>query len=143
MKDETNQEARPVRPHPVMTMDTEFFWNAAREHKLAIQRCCNCGKLRHPPMPSCPHCYSFEWDTVESAGNGTLLSYTVVYAPLVTPFTKPYAVGLVALDEGTRLVAELVDANFDELRIGMPAMLDFMDCEGDLTLPVFRVQRER
>lgn len=129
-----------VRPRPVMTMDTEFFWKAARKHRLAIQRCGGCGKLRHPPMPCCPHCHSFEWDTVDSAGKGELLSYTVVHAPLVPPFTKPYAVGLVALDEGTRLVAELVDADLDNIKIGTPVELEFLECEGDLTLPVFRLK---
>ena len=93
-------------------------------------------------MPSCPHCYSFNWDTVDSKGEGTLMSFTVVHAPLVHPFTKPYAVGLVALTEGTRLIAELVDANHDSLHIGMAAKLEFMDCQGGLTLPVFRVNED-
>lgn len=46
---------KPVRVPPVTTLDTEFFWEAAHEHRLAIQRCCACGMLRHPAMPSCPH----------------------------------------------------------------------------------------
>lgn len=71
------------------------------------------------------------------------MSFTIVHAPFAHPLTKPYAVGLVALDEGTRLVAELIDADHESLRIGMPATPDFMDCQGDLSLSVFPVSGRR
>lgn len=125
-------------PRPVMTKDTEFFWQAAQERRLVIQRCAECKQLRHPPTPCCPHCNSFDWDTVESSGRGTLFTYTVVHKPMVAPFTAPYVVGIAELEEGTRLVALVEDAVREDVRIGMPVKVDFKDCGEDLVLPVLR-----
>jgi uncharacterized protein len=126
-----------TRPFPVVTRDTEFFWEAARDHRLAIQHCVSCGGLRHPPMPACPTCQSLQWDTVVASGRGTLFSFTVIHrAP--EPFVVPFVVGVIALEEGTRLVAELVDVAPDDVSIGMPLSLDFLDVAPGLSLPVFR-----
>ena len=122
------------RPRPQQTQDTAFFWEQASRHKLAIQRCCGCKTLRHPPMPVCPRCHGLSWDFVESAGTGTLFSHTTVHAPLVQPFDQPYAVGIVELDEGTRLVAQLEDRR-EGWRIGMRVQVGFVDCEGEFSLP--------
>lgn len=122
------------RPRPVQTQDTAFFWEQASRHKLAIQRCCGCKTLRHPPMPVCPRCHDFAWDFVESAGTGVLFSYTTVAAPLVEPFDQPYSVGIIELDEGTRLVAQLEDRQA-AWSIGMRVQVVFVDCEGGFALP--------
>ena len=127
------------RPHPFITQDTAFFWEAARAHRLTIQRCVRCQQLRHPPAPACANCRSLDWDTVEASGRGTLFSFTIVHQPLTPPFTKPFAVGLIELEEGTRLVTELIDITHDQLVIGMALTVDFIDCDEYLTLPVFRV----
>jgi uncharacterized protein len=126
-------------PRPVLTKDTEFFWQAAQERRLVIQRCTSCHTLRHPPLPSCPKCYSFGWDTIDSGGRGTLFTYTVVHKPLVAPFSEPYIVGIADLEEGTRLVALLEGVDRTRVKIGMPLRVDFVD-HGDLVLPVFRPQ---
>lgn len=67
------------RPAPGMSDDTRFFWDGAREGKLLIQRCKACGTLRHPPGPVCTACHSFEWDTVQSKGLGTIYSFVVMH----------------------------------------------------------------
>jgi uncharacterized OB-fold protein len=121
-----------------MTKETEFFWEGAREHRLVIQRCRACGCLRHPPTACCAHCGSSEWDTIESCGEGTLFSYTVMHEPLAPPLDPPHIVVLVHLDEGTRLVSELVDVDPADVEIGMPLRCDWLDCDSGLTLPVFR-----
>jgi uncharacterized protein len=127
-----------LRPRPVVTPDTAFYWAGAREHVLLIQRCTGCSELRHPPTPMCPHCGSLGWDTVTASGSGSLLSYTVVHAPSVAPFQVPYVVGLIQLAEGTRVVAELTEVIPADVAIGMPLTLDFIEPDPDLTLPVFR-----
>ena len=99
--------ARPPRPRPAITQDNAFWFEGAREHRLLIQHCTSCGTLRHPPLPACGVCGSFEWDTVESAGRGTLYSFVVVHYPQVASFEYPLPIGLVELEEGTRLVANL------------------------------------
>jgi acyl dehydratase/ribosomal protein S27AE len=67
--------ARPQRPRPALTQDNRFFFEGAKQHKLLIQRCTNCGMLRHPPRPACANCRSFEWEAITASGRGTIYSY--------------------------------------------------------------------
>ena len=132
------QGARPRRPRPALTQDNRFFFEGAKEHKLLIQRCTNCGTLRHPPRPSCATCRSFEWDTVTASGRGTVYSFVVNHYPQVAAFDYPLVVALVELEEGTRLVANVADITPGDISIGMPVVSTFVDFDEDLTLPVFR-----
>lgn len=127
------------RPKPGMSDDTRFFWEGAAAGKLLIQRCKSCGTLRHPPGPVCTKCHSFEWDTVESAGRGSIYSFVVMHYPEVPPFDYPNPVGLIELDEGVRLVAGLVGVKRNEIGIGQRVQVEFQSFdEGELTLPLFR-----
>jgi uncharacterized OB-fold protein len=129
--------ARPPRPRPALTQDNAFWFEAARAHRLLIQRCSSCGTLRHPPLPACSVCGSLEWDTVEASGRGTLFSFVVVHYPQVAAFEYPLPIGLVELDEGTRVVANLRGMETDDLRIGMALQAEFVDHDEELSLPVF------
>jgi uncharacterized OB-fold protein len=131
-------EARPKRPRPAITQDNAFFFEGARQGKLLIQRCTSCGTLRHPPLPACGTCRSFEWDTLEASGRGELYSWVVVHYPQVPAFDYPLLIGLVELAEGTRLVADLVDVEPEQLRLGLPLEVTFEVCDDELTLPMFR-----
>jgi uncharacterized OB-fold protein len=128
---------RPPRPRPALTEDNAFWFEGARSHVLLIQRCASCGTLRHPPLPACSVCGSFEWDTVESSGRGTLYSYVVVHYPQVPVFEYPLPIGLIQLEEGTRVVANLDGMERDEIEIGMALQATFVDFDEDLSLPVF------
>jgi uncharacterized OB-fold protein/acyl dehydratase len=127
-----------ARPRPAMNEDTAFFWDGAKRGELLIQRCASCGTLRHPPRPACPSCRSLEWDTHAASGRGTLHSYTVHHHPPVPGFEAPYVVALVDLEEGTRLISNLVDVDPSEVSIGMPVEVVFEKVDDDLTLPLFR-----
>ncbi|CAN5656832.1 hypothetical protein BH09PSE5_BH09PSE5_28340 [soil metagenome] len=127
-----------LRPRANQTQDIAFYFQAARQHRLEIQRCVQCQRLRHPPTAGCPHCGCLEWDAVTSTGRGSLFSFTTVYAPVVAPFKPPYVVGLVALEEGVRVVTEIVDVTPDEVKIGMELDLGFTAYDAELVLPVFR-----
>jgi uncharacterized protein len=133
-------EAAPVakRPAPGVSDDTRFFWEGARAGQLLIQRCKGCGTLRHPPGPVCPSCHSFEWDTVASSGLGTVYSFVVMHYPEVPPFEHPNPIGLIELDEGTRLIAQLVGVKPGEVAIGQRVKVEFNTFDGDLVLPQFR-----
>jgi uncharacterized OB-fold protein/acyl dehydratase len=111
--------ARPARPRPAITQDNAFWFEGARAHKLLIQHCTSCGTLRHPPLPACAHCGSLEWDTVEASGRGTLYSFVVVHYPQVAAFEYPLPIGLIELEEGTRVVANLGGVALDAITIGM------------------------
>jgi uncharacterized OB-fold protein len=130
--------ARPPRPRPAVTPDSAFWFEGARQGKLLVQRCTSCGRLRHPPAPSCRWCQSLDWEAVESSGRGTLYSFVVVHHPQVPAFDYPLVVGLVELEEGTRLVADVVDLEPDQVAIGMPVVVDLVAYDEELTLPVLR-----
>ncbi len=132
---------RPCRPRPALTDDNRFFFEGAKEHKLLIQRCTDCGLLRHPARPACSRCRSFVWDTVEASGRGTVYSYVVNHHPQVPGFDYPLVVALVELEEGTRLVANVTGIAPGEVEIGMPVTCSFEDFDDELSLPVFRPVR--
>ena len=128
---------RPPRPRPALTQDNAFWFEGAQRHRLLIQRCASCGTLRHPALPACGSCGSLEWDTVESSGRGTLYSYVVVHYPQVPGFEYPLPIGLIELEEGTRLVANLAEVSKESIEVGMALQAEFVDFDEDLSLPVF------
>lgn len=134
----TDTASRALRPRPALTEDNTFFFEGARQGQLLIQRCASCGVLRHPPRPACAVCQSFDWDTVVSSGRGTVYSYVVVHHPQVPPFDYPLPIAVVELEEGTRLVADLLGVAPDALRVGMAVAVEFVAVDDELTLPMFR-----
>ncbi|MFT4084789.1 MAG: Zn-ribbon domain-containing OB-fold protein [Nocardioides sp.] len=126
-------------PRLTITQDNEFWFEAAREGRLLIQRCADCGHLRHPPGPACPQCRSFEWDTVEASRQARLHSWTVLHHPKDDAFTYPLAVGLVDLPEGARLVADIAGVDHDQLHIGMELEVGFAEHAHGETLPQLRL----
>ena len=129
---------RPKRPRPATTIDNAFWFEAAKQHKLVIQRCASCKVLRHPPRPRCDKCGSYEHDTVEASGKGTVYSFVVVHYPQVPSFEYPLPIGLIELEEGTRLVADLIGIEPDAVKVGMPVEVEWLDLDEDLSLPAFR-----
>ncbi|MDB5731625.1 MAG: DNA-binding protein [Variovorax sp.] len=131
--------AAAKRPQPGISDDTRFFWEGARAGRLLIQRCKGCGLLRHPPGPVCSQCHSFEWDTVQASGRGTVYSFVVMHYPEVAPFDHPNPIALIALEEGTRLVSQLVGVQPGQVRIGQAVQVEFNSFDdGELVLPQFR-----
>jgi uncharacterized protein len=131
-------QSRPLRPRPSITQDNAFWFEGAKEHRLLIQRCVACGVLRHPPSAMCPSCQSFDWDTVEASGRGTVYSFVVNHYPQVAAFDYPLVVGLIELAEGTRLVADIVDVDPGDVRVDLAVEVRWEDFDPDLSLPVFR-----
>jgi uncharacterized protein len=122
-----------------VTDDSAIFWDAAVAHRLVAQRCAGCARLRHPPRPMCPHCHSLEFEVVELSGLGTLYSYAVLHHPQHPAFEYPVLAALVDLDEGIRLVSNLVDVDVDGgIEIGMRLRVTFVPTPADGAVPVFR-----
>ncbi|GHC76602.1 DNA-binding protein [Streptomyces flavofungini] len=136
------------RPRPVINRDNAGFWEGVARHRLLIQRCGSCARLRFPWLPGCNACGSPEWDTVEASGEGTVYSYVVMHHPPFPAFVVseqaadadavPYAVVLVELAEGVRIISQVVGVAHDRVRIGMPVRLEFRRVDEELELPVFR-----
>jgi uncharacterized protein len=137
----TAPEKPSVRERPLINPDNQYFWDGVAEGKLLVQRCDDCGTLRHPSRPMCEKCQSFRWTAVESSGKGTVYSYVVVHHPPLPGFTPPYAVVLVEFEEGFRVVMTAPGVQSDELRIGVPVA--FTTCrDGDFTYPSVRLAGE-
>ncbi|MFF8833909.1 bifunctional MaoC family dehydratase N-terminal/OB-fold nucleic acid binding domain-containing protein [Streptomyces sp. NPDC015130] len=134
--------AAPRRPRPVVNRDNAGFWEGVAAHRLLIQRCGGCASLRLPWLPGCAECGSPEWDTVEASGAGTVYSYVVMHHPPFPAFDPPYAVGLIELAEGVRMISNVVGVPYDKVRIGMPVRLEFLRVDEELELPVFRAGGE-
>jgi uncharacterized OB-fold protein/acyl dehydratase len=126
------------RPRPSLNLDNAFWFEGAKAHRLLIQKCSSCGRLRHPPGPMCAACHSTEWEAVEASGKGTVYSFVINHYPQVPSFEYPLAVGVVELEEGTRLVANVIGIEPHDIEIGMPVEVEFVDHDEELTLPAFR-----
>jgi uncharacterized OB-fold protein len=126
------------RPAPILTADNEFFWRAAVEHRLVAQACGSCGALRHPPRPMCPHCASIEWVAVELSGRGSVYSFAILHHPQSPMFDYPVIAALVDLDEGIRMVTNLVELSPDDVEIGLPVQVAFEATADGVAVPVFR-----
>lgn len=128
------------RPLPEITPVTAPFWSALRERTLMIQRCEECEALRFPPEVGCYECGSTKVTWVEVSGRATLWSWTVGYPPLLPFFAEraPWPVGAVQLDEGPRMVTNIVDVPVEEYAFGMRLVADYEDVAEDVTLVVFR-----
>lgn len=130
--------AEMPRPRTVINADNAFFWEGVAEGELRIQRCADCGVLRHPPRPMCGRCRSTDWDTIAASGRGEVFSFVIHHHPPLPGVKMPHVVATISLEEGTRFVAELVEVEPVDVRIGMPVELVFVEMDEDLTLPVFR-----
>jgi uncharacterized OB-fold protein/acyl dehydratase len=140
-RDDAVRAARPLRPRPGISRDTRFFWDGLKRGELRIQRCNGCGTLHHPPMVRCPQCGSYDLGHTVSCGRGIVYSFVEPCHPKVAAFEYPYVVGLVELEEGTRLITNIVDLDPDQVTIGMPVDVVFRNPDPELTLPLFRPRR--
>jgi hypothetical protein len=120
---------------PVISHDTAFFWKGTAAGELRIQHCPTCDALRHPPGPMCPACGADKPDWIVASGRGTVFSYVVHHHPQVPGKTLPFVVALVELEEGVRMIGELIDADPSAVAIDMPVRLALTKIDDGLALP--------
>lgn len=129
-----------ARPSPTPDHESAEFWRRVGAHRLALQRCTACRAFRFYPRAVCPECLGdgFEWVAV--TGRGTLYSFTVCHRPASEAFADrtPYIVALVDLDEGVRVLANLLDCTPGRARVGMPLALVYDDVGDGVTLYQFK-----
>lgn len=128
-------------PLPQPGPDDQPFWDFCARRDLRIQRCADCGRFRHPPMPFCAACGSGKTEWAKVPGTGTVFSYTIVHHP-THPALKsavPFNIVVVHLDgaDDVRLVSNVIDAAPDELAIGLRVALAWDEVE-NMFLPRFR-----
>ncbi|GHF04919.1 DNA-binding protein [Amycolatopsis deserti] len=130
----------PGALRPVISRDTEFFWDGTKAGELRIQRWGD--TLRHPPGPMPPDGdLDAKPDWIVASGRGTVYSYVVHHRPAVPGKQLPFVIALVELEEGVRMLGELVGADPAEVHIGLPVTATFLKVDDDLTLPAWRVAR--
>jgi len=132
-------EARPKRPQPGVSRDTKFFWEGIAAGELRIQQC-PCGALHHPPMVRCPRCGAYDLGWVVASGRGRVYSHVEPVHPKIPSFDYPLIVGLIELEEGTRLLSNVIDVEEEFVEIGMDVELVIQEMNG-VELPVFRPVR--
>jgi uncharacterized OB-fold protein len=137
-------ETEVPRPLPKPTTATEGFWEAARKKELAIQRCSSCDAYRHYPQAMCPGCHSLEWEWTPVSGRGVIHSYTVAHQPFHPHWADkvPYVLATIELEEGVRMVDDMLDLDPEEVRIGLPVEVYFEPVSDEITFPKFRVTSE-
>ncbi len=133
-------EYRKPLPNPLHREASLPFWEATRRHELLMPRCRRCDRLFFYPREVCPFCLSQEIDWVRVSGRGRLHSYTVIHQPANPAFRgdTPYVYAMVQLDEGPRMISNLIDCPLDELQIDMPLVATFEDVTAEVTLVKFR-----
>ncbi|MEE4660361.1 MAG: OB-fold domain-containing protein [Halieaceae bacterium] len=125
------------RIKPPLGHDNAWWWEMADQGKLGIQRCKNCGVLRHPPSPMCGECQSLDWEAIESTGAGTICSFTVLRHPQFPGYDYPLIIVLIDLEEGTRITSQLVDCEPEAVEFGMPVQMRIQEDPDGFKLPVF------
>lgn len=108
---------------------TEGFWSAASEHRLVVQRCDGCGRLRHYPQPMCPDCHATAYSWAELSGRGVVYSFTVTHQAFHPAWADrvPFVVATIELEEGPRMVSDLPADDTDRVAIGLPVECWFED----------------
>ncbi len=127
-------------PLPEPTLESRPYWEALKENRLLLQRCSECGVIRHYPRPMCSHCHSMTSEWIEASGRGQVHSWTVTHHPFHPAFKEsvPYVLVTVDLDESVRMQSQLRGAQPDDLRIGLPVEVFFEAVTDEVTLPFFR-----
>lgn len=134
--------APALRPRKVVNKDNQAYWDGVDAGKLLFQKCTDCATPRFPFAPGCNNCASLEWETVESTGKGVVYSHVTMHYPKFPAFDMPYAVGLIELEEGVRMLGNVIGVPHQDVRIGLPVELEFVTHDAELTVPAFRAVGE-
>ena len=128
------------KPLPVLEGLSGEFYAWCRQGELRFQRCTDCGTFRHVPRELCAQCNSFAWEWARSSGRGTVYTWTVVQRALHPAFVNdtPLAPVVVEMEEGVRLLGNMVDCAPQELVIGLPVEVEFEAVTPEVSLPRFR-----
>lgn len=129
----------PKRVVPIPTPETKPFWQGTREGELRLQRCNACTHVYFPPRPFCPKCAGRSVSWFATSGRGTLYSYVIHHRPM-PGFTPPYSIAVVQLDEGPRMMTNIIDCpqTPEALQLDMRVEVVFKQLNDEIFLPQFR-----
>jgi uncharacterized protein len=129
----------PSRPLPQPTPETLHFWEGTKAGELRLQRCSDCEHAYFPPRPFCPNCSSRAVEVFAASGRASLYSY-VIHHREVPGFESPYAIAVVELEEGPRMMTNIVgcDQTPEALQLDMALEVTFEPASDEITLPLFQ-----
>jgi uncharacterized OB-fold protein len=127
-------------PAPQPNADSKPYWDAARERKLVIRKCTACGQMHFMPRHLCPVCWSDKLEWVQASGKGSVHSFTVIRRASLAAYDVrvPYVVALIDLDEGPRMVTNLLGDDALDVKIGDKVEVTFEDRGDGAMLPQFQ-----
>lgn len=130
--------SKPRRPLPEPTPETAHFWEGTRAGELRLQRCRPCSGSYFPPRPFCPACGRREVEVYRASGRARLLSYVISHRP-APGFEAPYSIAIVELEEGPRMMTNVVDCpqTPEALVLDMPLQVRFEAVSDEISLPLF------
>jgi uncharacterized OB-fold protein len=133
------QETVALRALPAPDNASRHYWQSAADGRLVVQRCTSCAAFQFYPRALCTSCAG-ETEWVEASGRGTLHTYTIIRQNRSPAFAalSPYAVGIVELDEGVRMMSNIVDCDVEELQVGMALEVVLVKAADDVGLPFWR-----
>jgi uncharacterized OB-fold protein len=131
---------RYAKPLPHIDEESRPWWEAAQRHELYIQKCRDCGDLRYHPRALCTNCLSSNTEWIKCKGRGHIYTFTVTNQNQASGFrdTLPYVLAWVQLDEGLKLMTNIVDCPPEQVKIDMPVEVVFDDVTPEVTLVKFR-----
>ncbi|MGH7864622.1 MAG: Zn-ribbon domain-containing OB-fold protein [Candidatus Binataceae bacterium] len=131
------------KPLPHLDEENRPWWEALKRHELYVQRCRDCGDLRYYPRAQCTECLSPNTEWVKCSGRGKVYTFTVTNQNQAPGFREslPYIMAYVELDEGLRMLSNIVECRPEEATIGMPVEVVYDDVTPEVTLAKFRPAR--
>lgn len=139
--DETTTERTRVEPRP--SPETTPFWEATRRQELVLQWCTTCEKPIFFPRVACPHCLGDDLEWRPAAGTGRVYAVSVQHKPgnPLMADRVPYAVAMVELDEGVRMMTNIVGCEPDDVTVDMPVRVTWEELSDGRHLPLFEPNR--
>jgi len=125
---------------PRPTPETQAYWEGCRQHQLLIQRCSECSRYQFYPRIICTGCMSNKIEWVKAKGSGQIISYTIVHRAISAAYAAevPYVIALIQLEEGPKMMSNIVNCVPDKVMIGMSVEVVFEDWSEEITIPKFR-----
>ena len=145
-------ESREIQhPKPAASWETRAYWEGCGRHQLVLQRCRDCKTVQHRPRAICASCLSSSVEHFEASGRGIVYTYTITHQNGAPPWNGalPYVLAYVELEEGPRLMTNIVGCAPQDIEIGMVVTVDFQDVVpgkvrgSELDLDAFAVLRFR
>ena len=140
----TMAEIDVSKPLPAITTEAKPFWDAAAEQKLMIQRCQECNAWVWTPRPACNECGSEKIEWTQMSGRGEVYSFTVIRQVVGRAASKafepdiPYVIAWVDLDEGPRLITNIIGCPVEDVKLGMKVAVQFEKASEKIWLPKFK-----